>query len=208
MYVNMRGCSGAGKSYAGFRLLEEYGPGEEIFSTEYFPNKKTGKPRKKPKRIAHVLPGGLCLAGRYVMGASTLAGKKKGYSGGLDGWHPMDELTRLLDDLFDEYPHGYFESLMVSGTFQRWLDFSERHGGPDNFTFATLDTPLDTCLARVQDRNGGKPVKEDQIEKHRRQVLRCASKFRDAGANSLMIDHNYSYEQVVAILKAGGWDPR
>jgi hypothetical protein len=205
--VNLRGCSGAGKSYPGFQFLNDYGPPvEEWHTTEYFPNRKTGKPRKKPKLVAQILPGGLCLAGRYTMKKSTRTGGV-GYSGGVDGFFPMDELQRLITDLCAAYPHVLFESLLISGTFQRWLDFSEDHGGPDGFTFATLDTPLQTCLDRVQQRNGGREVKEDQIDRHRKQVLRCATKFHMAGARSYMIDHTTSYEQVRQLFLDGGWDP-
>lgn len=200
MIVNLRGCSGAGKSYPGFRLLREFGPPvEEVKTTEYFG-------RQRPKLVAQVLPGGLCLAGRYTMKKSTRTGGV-GYSGGVDGFYPMDELQRLIEDLAARYEHVLVESLLISGTYQRWLDFSLEHGGPEGTTFATLDTPLELCLERVQQRNGGKPVKEDQIERHRKQVLRCASKFTAAGARSLMIDHTRSYEQVRDLFFEAGWRP-
>jgi hypothetical protein len=197
----LRGCSGSGKSFVGFKLFEEYGPGEPVFSTEYFN-------RKKPKRIAEILPGGLCLAGRYVMQKSTLKRPGPAKSGGVDGFYPVIELQRMLEDLAARYPHMLFESLMISGTFQRWADFAAAHGGPEGFAFATLDTPLETCLARIQQRNGGKPVKEDQVKTHRKQVHRCASRLaHEAGQRSLIIDHRHSYEQVRDLFLQGGWDP-
>lgn len=208
MIVNLRGTSGSGKSYVGFKLLEEYGPGEEVYSTEFFPNRKTGAPRKKPKLIGHVLPGGLCLAGRYRLKKSTRTGGE-GYSGGVDGFFPIDELQRMLEWLLarDDVHHMLFESLMISGTFQRWLDFSLRYGGPEQFAFATMDTPLELVFERIQQRNGGRPIKEETVVKHRRQVFRCAEKFGAAGARSYFIDHRYSYEQVKGLLLSGGWDP-
>ena len=207
MIVNARGCSGAGKSYSGFKLLEDYGPPvDEFYSTKYFPNRKTGKPRKKPKLLAQVLRGDLCLAGRYTMKKSTRTGGV-GYSGGLDGFFPMDEVTELMEELCGKHEFVYFEGLMISGTFQRWLDFAQKFGGPDNFVFATLDTPLEKCLERVQTRNGGRPVKDDQIERHRNQVHRCALKFHEAGQRSLMIDHTQSYEQVKRFFTDAGWNP-
>lgn len=207
MILNLRGPSGAGKSYPGFQLLDKFGPPiEEWRTTEYFP-KEDGTPRNKPKLVAQILPGGLALAGRYTMKRSTRRADGIAYSGGLDGMYPMDELMRLLQDLSDRYEHVLFESLMISGTFQRWLDFSERNGGPENFTFATLDTPFELCVKRVLTRNGGKPVREDQMERHRKQVHKCAAKFHAAGARSFMIDHTKSYEQVLSLLQQAGWDP-
>jgi len=199
--VNLRGCSGAGKSYPGFQFVEEFGPPVDVKQLGWFN-------RKNPKLIAQILPGGLCLAGRYVMGQSTRLEKgKKGYSGGVDGFYPMDELQRMIEYLSGYYPHMLVESLMISGTFQRWLDFSEAHGGPAGMTFATLDTPLELCLERIQQRNGGRPVKEDQIEKHRRQVLRCHDKFAAAGARAVLVDHSRSYEQVKEMFFGAGWNP-
>lgn len=206
MIVNVRGSNGAGKSFIGFKLLEEYGPGEELYSTEYFPHRKTGAKRKKPKLLGHVLPGGLVLIGRYRMKKSTIH-DRAGYSGGMDGWLPVVECQRLIEDLCAQYPHALFESLMISGTFQRYLDLSVKLGGPEKFTFATLDTPLEEQLRRIQSRNGGREVDERGIGRHRAQVMRCAAKFHAAGARSLMIDHTQSYEQVVQLLKQGGWNP-
>lgn len=208
MILNLRGCSGAGKSYPGFRLLNEFGPPvEELRTLKYFPNRKTGKPRRKPKLIGQVLPGGLCLAGRYTLGKSTRTGGV-GYSGGLDGYFPMDEMQEMVEELCDRFPHVYMESLMISGTQQRWIDFAREHGGYDGMVFATLDTPIELCIERVLQRNGGRPVKEDQIAKHRNQVLRCATRFHEEGLRSFMIDHTQSYEQVRQLLFDGGWDPR
>lgn len=206
MILNLRGPSGAGKSYPGFCLLRDYGPPvEEVRTTEYFPNRKTGRPRTKPKLVAQVLPGGLCLAGRYVMKKSTRTGGA-GYSGGVDGFYPMDELQRLIQDLCDRYPHVLFESLMVSGTHERWKDFAVANADKQ-VVFATLDTPHELCVERVLGRNGGRPVKEDQMKRHNAQVHRCAQKFVADGLTSYMIDHKQSYEQVRGLFASAGWNP-
>lgn len=202
MILNLRGPSGSGKSYPGFRLLDNYGPPvEEIRSTDYFG-------RKRPKLIAQILPGGLCLAGRYTMKKSTV-GDGVGYSGGVDGFFPVAELQDMLTMLSDRFPHMLVESLMISGTYQRWADWAdERDAAGQPVTFATLDTPLETCLRRVRERNGGREVKDDTIAKHRKQVHRCASRLREEGGHrSLILDHTRSYDQVEHLLLEGGWDP-
>lgn len=206
MIVNLRGPSGAGKSYPGFRFLEEFGVESTWETTEYFPNRKTGEKRKKPKLVAQILPGGLCLAGRYTMKKSTRTGGI-GYSGGVDGFYPMDELQRLIQDLCNTYPHVLFESLMISGTWERWRDFAFANGGKEGFTFATLDTPFEKCVERVLQRNGGRPVNEAQMEKHRKQVLKCADKFHADGLTSYMIPHEQSYETIKHLFTLAGWKP-
>ena len=95
---------------------------------------------------------------------------------------------------------------MISGTQQRWVDFAHEFG-VDKVVYATLDTPLEKCLARVQQRNGGREVKEDQIERHRNQVLKCAQRFHDEGLRSYMIPHEESYAYVRHLFELAGWDP-
>lgn len=202
MIINVRGCSGSGKSYVGKRLFDEFGPPvEEVRTTDYFG-------RRRPKLVAQVLPGGLCLAGRYVMGKSCLT-SGKGWSYGVDGFYPVEELQQMLTDLSRRYPFMLMESLMLSGTKQRWLDWSRARLEEDEnpVTFATLDTPLEKCLTRIQSRNGGNPVKEHTIDKHRKQVMRCHDAFVAGGADAFMLDHEKSYEIVRNIFLAGGWDP-
>lgn len=203
MWVNLRGAGGAGKSYPGFKLLEEFG-GCDIVSRNYFA--KTGKPMRRDKLLGHVLPGGLCLAGRYRVQKSTVREDGKGYTGGLDGWHPIAETERLLDDLIGRYQHGFFESLMVSGTYSRWHDWAAKH--PDRkVAFATLDTPYEVCRERIVARSGGRSSDDKSHHAHWVQVRRAANHFHNGGDYSIAVDHRVSYETVLALLRAGGWDP-
>lgn len=200
MILNLRGPSGSGKSYPGFQLKDLYGPPEEVRSLKYFG-------RKKPKLIAQILPGGLCLAGRYTMKKSTRTGGI-GYSGGVDGFYPMEELNGMIQDLCDEYPHVLFESLMISGTHQRWEDFGKKNEALGRrVVFGTLDTPIELCLERIQSRNGGVPIKEESVVRHRAQVHKCAAKFHAAGLESYTLDHTRSLEQVEGLFRSDGWDP-
>lgn len=58
-----------------------------------------------------------------------------------------------------------FEGVLVSTIFGPWLEWERANGG---MVRAFLDTPLDVCLARIQQRNGGKPIKEDLVaDKHK-----------------------------------------
>jgi hypothetical protein len=205
MIVNLRGPSGSGKSFPGFALLRDYGPGVEITSRSYFA--KTGKPLRKDKLVGHWLPGGLILAGRYRIQKSTRR-EGAGWTGGLDGWIPVVETQRLMTHLASLTGHMFCESLMLSGTFPRWNDWAlEQEALGREVVFATLDTPLEKCVENVLQRNGGRPVKEHQMASNRRSVVRAARKFAEAGRRSVRIDHRYNYEQVRDLLLEGGWDP-
>ena len=116
-------------------------------------------------------------------------------------------------------------SLMISGTFYRWHLFAkgayladDYHGtknqdsvrdwrDPREIVFATLNTPLETCLAAIRERNGGREVNDHQIKNHRTAVLRAAQKFAEAGDQSVWIDRERSYQQVEGLLRQGGWNP-
>ena len=197
MIYNIRGASGSGKSYPGFKLLQAYGPGEEI--------RRPAFRTKKPKLIGHILPGGLVLTGRYILKGSTRV-EGAGYSGGVDGFYPMDELQEMIEGFVDEFPHVFFESLLISGTHVRWRDFGFRypHG---EMVFGILDTDPDLMIKRILTRNGGKPVKEEQIKGYQRQVVRTGHKLEGDGFPVQWVDTEKSFETVRDTFLEAGWNP-
>lgn len=185
MIVNLRGCSGSGKSHVGFRLLQEFGPGVDF--------RRSAFRRKKPTLLGHELAQGIFLAGRYVIGKSPRL-EGAGYTGGLDGFYPMDELQALVEEFCSQHQSVFFESLLISGTFQRWDDFAKKF--PGRVAFVYLDTPLDLCIQRVLARNGGRPIKEHLIDRHRHQTLRTAEKFIRSGETVSYVSTEGAYDEV------------
>ena len=199
MIINVRGCGGSGKSYVGFKLLQDYGPGTEV-RKPYFRT-------KKDKLLGHVLRGDLALCGRYVMGSSTIL-EGAGYSGGLDGWHPMDEVQQLVEEFATQHEHVFFESLLISGTFGRWNDFATNQQllGQE-VVFGVMTTTPEVCITRILARNGGKSIDEKDVRKFHRQTLRAALKFEDAGKRVAYLNVRGAYGEVVKILRSDGWRP-
>jgi hypothetical protein len=66
-----------------------------------------------------------------------------------------------------------FEGVVVSTIYGPWKEWADANGG---MLWAFLDTPLATCLSRIQERNGGKPVKEDQVSDKHRTIARVRDK--------------------------------
>lgn len=105
------------------------------------------------------------------------------------------------------YSKVLFEGVIVSTIYGPWLELSqtiaEERG--EGIGWAFLDTPLVVCLARIQERNGGKPIKEDQVASKHRLMRRMMGKAATAGEMVYEIEHDRSIEQVRILL---GLDPR
>jgi len=79
----------------------------------------------------------------------------------------------------------FFEGILISTIFGPWLQFSQDHGG---MIWGFLDTPLETCLERIQIRNGGKPINEKLVEQKVRTIDRVYDKAVEAGETTASID--------------------
>lgn len=91
-----------------------------------------------------------------------------------------------------------FEGVLVSTIFEPWLKFSRDNGG---VTWAFLDTPLKTCLDRIQARNGGVPIKEDQVGDKHSTIRRIQDKARQAGERVLVLPYANAKEWLVSDMR-------
>ncbi|KKL65999.1 hypothetical protein LCGC14_2149360 [marine sediment metagenome] len=187
MLVNLRGPSGAGKSFIGHKLLDTY-PHEEIWVD--------GWNKTKPKLVAYELPGGLFVLGRYTA---------KG--GGLDGFLTKRTRERFYD-LIRSYafnkPFVFAEALILSSSKGAWKGLASEMA-PDPLVFAFMDTPFDLCVKQVYLRNGGRPIREDQVKAHHAYLQRLSHRLKEEGENVVTIDHTCGFDQVVQLFKDGGW---
>ena len=82
------------------------------------------------------------------------------------------------------------EGVIVSTIYGPWLEVArsiEEMGG--RYVWAFLDTPLEVCLERIQARNGGKPVKADQITAKHDLMRRIADKARADGQTVVQVPY-------------------
>lgn len=187
MIINPRGTSGSGKSTLGHWLINTFSH-EEIY--------EDGWNKTKPKLIGYRLPGNLIVLGPY-----------RANGGGMDLISSGDRSKHY--DLIKRYwnngeNHVFFEALVTSSTVPQYVKLSEEL---EPITFAFLDTPVDTCIANVYHRNGGKPIKEDNIRGHHGYMTRVAQRLRDAGQTVVTIRHEHAAEDLANLLVEGGWDP-
>jgi len=184
-FINVRGCNGSGKTTL-LRLLakDPLCRVDTLNVTHEVKNKdKSGKVRVyHPPIPVTYCPNGIAILGDYTPAAAgaTTAGCDR---------IKTQEATKNALELIAQDPNVkfiLFEGIVVSTIYGPWKEWAEANGG---MAWAFLDTPLDLCLARVQERNGGKPVKEDQIADKHKTIARVQEKaFADA-QTVLNLDH-------------------
>lgn len=171
-FLNVRGPNGAGKTTL-LRCLARspecrlvpvhqplhsepaaYRPEEEAWTDYVKARDRAGKPKGKPI-MATVTPEGIALLGDYTPAAS-------GTTAGCDRISRQDDIKAALlgAAAIPGVKLVIFEGVIVATIFGPWLEWERANGG---MIWAFLDTPLDVCLKRIQDRNGGQPIKEDLV---------------------------------------------
>lgn len=191
--VSIRATHGAGKSTICRKIIDKYN-GSYVFG-----NKVTR--RGDPVILGyHMLTpaGDLFIPGRYDIAC-----------GGCDAIQPYGDIWPLIAQYAERGYHVLFEGALVSSSYgtigaamQEWQD---RTGTPGVFAF--LDTPLDTCLARIAERRKAKgnfdpvdprntTVKFDNVHRTKEQMARLGSTLRIVD-----IDHR---EPVKAVMRLYG----
>lgn len=128
MIIDLRGTHGSGKSWVVHQLLERYGR-ESLVDGEVTIGHLTFPPERS-----------VAVVGTYGNAC-----------GGCDGIKSADEVCRRVGLLATRYRNVLLEGILVSHTFKRYsaLAHELQHFG---YTFCFLNTPLKTCIARVQSR--------------------------------------------------------
>ena len=176
--VNLRGTNGSGKSTVAQAFIQ----GAPITQLEGC--------------RGHRGPAGIVVLGPY----STPCG-------GMDRVSKTAEATGAVLGNCGAGPL-LFEGVIISTVFSTWLAVSnklrkvqERAGAPvEGLVWAYLNTPLEVCLERVAERNGGKAVKTEQITSKWEGIVRQRRKAIDAGELVYDIDYTRSIEEVQWLL--------
>lgn len=190
MIVNLRGSSGAGKSYVTRELLKKYPPEAKRQVAGLFS-------KKKARVVANELPGNLTVLGNY----------EYYQMGGLDGYKPWPSVKELITRYANARKFLVYEGLLLGQ--QRGLHVElGRQLGPENVILAVLDTPFEECLRRIYARNGGAVIKESTVETAWNHVRRQSESMAAAGECQLVyLDHRDPFPQLERLLLDAGWDP-
>lgn len=178
--VNIRGCNGAGKSTVPMMMndLDE--------DAWIFDSKEGWKITIFPKFKWVALGTYKTKTG----GMDTISTKAQKQAALRYAWKTYPEHDILMEGVIDSTILSTYVDLFQG--YQLLSDsgrISERKIIVLNYL-----PPLDVCVSRVYERNGGKPVKEDQIESKWNSVYRNADKFREAGIRSLKWDNSKTHK--------------
>lgn len=228
MILNIRGCSGSGKTYLVHQIMEALDaqpiPGED------------------GKIEGYLLKGNIRLVGPYSVGCggcdrlgitkahvaalreicegkresleasmwdslSAQLGEKdaqKLFAKAKNGRKPggaWGSVARadILVRKYAEQGHVIFEGLIVSNVFGRWAKVAEDCG---DFIWAFMDTPLEVCRQRTAGRSKKSEFKEAD---HLKRLYDCSrgiiKKAEAAGQRAIWLDHRRAFEQVMEILE-------
>lgn len=149
-FLNIRGTNGSGKSTLARRF---FGEDDATANLAGYVN-KSGKPKWATGRVN---PNTMtCVVGNY----DTMAG-------GLDKLPSFDIQFKAIEAALalPDVDLVVAEGVLASTVLGSWADhakklISEGH----RVIWAFMSTPVPVCLARIQERNGGKPIKEDLVK--------------------------------------------
>lgn len=163
--INIRGCNGSGKSTIPI-LMKETDP--YVFEVVW-------RVDGKEKVVATVFPS-------YQYAA---LGHYHSKCGGMDTMMTTNEIKVAVDVLWDLNYNLIMEGIMASTVRQTYIDLfkslNETHSLQREIIIYNLLPPLQVCLDRIQARNGGKPIKEEQVASKWNTVEKNIQYFEAAG---------------------------
>lgn len=189
MIINLRGTNGSGKSTVAFALMGKRP--QEVELAEY--QTPAGKWKQVPGYLVKELD--LIIVGPYRTAC-----------GGCDGIKTQDLICEAVENAFAEANNVLFEGVIVSTLFSRYHALARKLGSKSpqgRFCWAYLDTPLETCLARIQERNGGKEINEGLVASKVRAIESTRLKALEAREWVETIPHAHAVATVKKLLKRG-----
>lgn len=191
--LNIRGANGCGKSWIVRKLMKE-SRAKPIY----------GKP--EPGKLIGSVIG---YEGNWKGDPIYFVGSYEVMSGGADHvmkhFGGLDNVDQLVRD-FAGKGHVIFEGFIVSGLFSRFYKLSKELGG---IVFCYMDTPLEVCLERIEQRNKEKTAASGRIKgsvgtKHVEQKFieaeRTRRKFKEAGERTVMVNHRRPMRAIYKVL--------
>ena len=185
-FINVRGCNGSGKT----TLLRSLARDPRCVVVE------ASVPDHKPIPITYT-PEGLAIIGDYTPAAAGAT------TAGLDRIKTQAAAKAVAEfaGANTEVKAVLFEGVVVSTIYGPWQEWSKANGG---MVWAFLDTPLEVCLKRIQERNGGKPIKEDQVADKHRTIARVRDKALEAGEAVRDIHWETALKDIKAVIASLG----
>ena len=170
MLINIRGCNGAGKSTVPMRMQETDPNTFEV----------TWMSEGKCRVIATVFPQYQFIA----------LGHYHAKTGGLDTLKSTQEVKDAVEILWDTKWNILLEGILASTVRQTYIDlFSKKRTFQREIIIFNILPPIETCLQRIQQRNGGKSIKDQLVKDKWNTVEKNVEYFLTAGFTTLTVDN-------------------
>ncbi|HAM40072.1 MAG TPA: hypothetical protein DCP69_01700 [Candidatus Omnitrophica bacterium] len=195
MVINVRGTSGSGKTTV-VRGVFKAGTAEKLFATED-DGSLFGKQSPKPEAYRVDVDG--------VARPVFVIGSYEQVCGGCDSIGTQDEVCDRVRR-YAAKGHVLLEGLLISHLFSRYAAL-DRELQPTRYVWAFLDTPLELCLARVEqrrlERGVTKPLNPTNTTQKWHDAHRVFAKCQAAGLDARWVDHQTATADVLAWLLGG-----
>ena len=171
LLVNIRGCNGSGKSTIPISMLERDSDAFEV----------VWQVNGKKRVVGTVFPEFSFVA----------LGHYHSKCGGMDSMKTTDEIKLAVDVFWNTNYHILMEGIMASTVRQTYIDLFTQMNSiqpiqRDIVVYSILPS-LETCLQRIQSRNGGKPIKEELVLSKWKTVDNNVQHFKNAGFQSIRV---------------------
>jgi hypothetical protein len=167
--LNLRGSNGSGKSSAVRSFIQYVGVAETL-----------NHPRTR-KTCGYRLNSGVVVIGRYETAC-----------GGCDTIHSFAEIADAVIR-HSRNNSVLFEGFLWSGIFKSSHELAQRLQGQANVIFATMNTPLATCISRTARRRNAagnhKPFDPTNLIAKHRSVIKAHVKLELAGWDTRLVCH-------------------
>jgi hypothetical protein len=167
--LNIRGTNCSGKSSAVRSVMTEVGIAQELTDP------KTGK------TCGYRLNSGVVVIGRYETAC-----------GGCDTIHSFGEIADAVIR-HSRNSSVLFEGFLWSGIFKSSHELAQRLQGQASVIFATMNTPLATCISRIAGRRNAagnhKPFDPANLIAKHRSVIKAHVKLELAGWDTRLVCH-------------------
>src|SRR5262245_13612298 len=178
--IDIRGTHGSGKSWIPHKILQ---------------TKESRAIGDRGVVLGYSVPAlELAIIGRYT-----------NVCGGCDGVGSAEEVCNRARRFAKEFRHVMLEGILVAHTFKRYNELAMELGS-ENYVFAFLNTPLETCLARVRARRRAKgkekPLNPNNLIRDWHNIWEVVrGKMKQAGRRTVVLPYKDPMPKVMELLR-------
>lgn len=194
MIINIRGTNGSGKTTLARAFQAENA--QTVNLTQFHAPTKCD-----PERMKWVTGELSTIAG---VGTVICVGSYSQVQGGLDTVSSFDAQQAAVQAAAGMADHVICEGILASTVAGSWLKFFKRLDPDHRVGIIYLQTPVETCLARIRERQERagrvREIKEDQVRDKVRSIQATRIKFAQAGIGTYSLDPGQEVEQLREIM--------